>query len=76
VKAGDPTRFQDWQSRPADVSFVLDSLDELETQVPALAGRIDAAIGVSGHSLAHGPTHRASFSCSRRWAGLPTRGSP
>ena len=52
VTAGDPTRFQDWQSRPADVSFVLDSLDGLEQQIPALAGRIDrAAIGVGGHSF-------------------------
>jgi hypothetical protein len=34
TKIGDALRFQDWQSRPADVSFVLDSLDELEKQVP------------------------------------------
>ena len=52
VRPGDPTRFLDWPSRPADVSFVLDSLDEVEKQVPALAGRIDrAAIGVGGHSF-------------------------
>ena len=52
VKRGDATRFQDWPSRPADVSFVLDSLDALEKQVPALAGHIErSAIGVGGHSF-------------------------
>ena len=52
TRLGDALRFQDWPSRPADVSFVLDSLDELEKLIPALAGRIDrSAIGVGGHSF-------------------------
>ena len=52
TKIGDALRFQDWPSRPADVSFVLDSLDEVERQVTALAGRIDrGAVGVGGHSF-------------------------
>jgi predicted dienelactone hydrolase len=51
VKVGDRTVFRDWQERPADVSFILDSLAEIEQKVPALKGRIDARrIGVSGHS--------------------------
>jgi predicted dienelactone hydrolase len=38
--------------RARDISFVLDSLDNLEKQVPALAGRIDRAhVGVAGNSL-------------------------
>jgi predicted dienelactone hydrolase len=52
VTPGDPGAFGDWQSRPADVSFVLDSLEELETKVPALKGRLDRArVGVGGHSF-------------------------
>lgn len=41
-----------WQERPQDLSFILDSLSEIEAQVPQLAGRIDTAhIGVAGHSF-------------------------
>ncbi len=41
-----------WESRPQDISFVLDSLPELQKSIPALAGKIDAdRIGVGGHSM-------------------------
>ena len=41
-----------WESRPRDVSFVLDSLGELARRVPGLAGKMDAQhIGMSGHSM-------------------------
>jgi predicted dienelactone hydrolase len=41
-----------WQSRPQDVSFVLDSLPWLRKRVPALIGKMDAEhIGVGGHSM-------------------------
>jgi predicted dienelactone hydrolase len=41
-----------WQSRPQDISFVLDSLLALQKRVPALAGKMDAErIGVGGHSM-------------------------
>jgi predicted dienelactone hydrolase len=41
-----------WQSRPRDISFVLDSLAALQKRLPALAGKIDAEhIGVGGHSM-------------------------
>jgi predicted dienelactone hydrolase len=41
-----------WQSRPEDISFVLDSLPTLEKRISNLAGRIDAGhIGVGGHSM-------------------------
>jgi predicted dienelactone hydrolase len=41
-----------WQSRPQDISFVLDSLPALQKRVPALAGKLDAQhIGVGGHSM-------------------------
>jgi len=41
-----------WQSRPQDISFVLDSLGELQKRVPGLAGKIDEKhIGVGGHSM-------------------------
>jgi predicted dienelactone hydrolase len=46
-----PVSFRDWQSRPADVSFIIDSLAELEKSEPDLQGKIDARrIGVGGHS--------------------------
>lgn len=41
-----------WQSRPQDISFVLDSLPALQKRITALAGKMDAAhIGVGGHSM-------------------------
>jgi len=41
-----------WQSRPQDISFVLDSLPTLQKRIPALAGKIDSRqIGVGGHSM-------------------------
>lgn len=41
-----------WQSRPQDISFVLDSLPVLQKRIPALAGKIDAGhVGVGGHSM-------------------------
>jgi predicted dienelactone hydrolase len=52
AKASDPISFRDWQSRPADISFILDSISELEAKEPALRGRMDAKqIGVGGHSF-------------------------
>jgi predicted dienelactone hydrolase len=42
----------DFQYRPADVRFLLDSLDDVVKQVPALAKRLDRdRIGTGGHSL-------------------------
>lgn len=39
-------------ARVRDMSFVLDSLDEIETQVPELAARVDASkVAVAGHSF-------------------------
>lgn len=44
--------FGDWQSRPADITLVLDSFDTIEQQIDALKGRIDwSVIGVGGHSF-------------------------
>jgi predicted dienelactone hydrolase len=41
-----------WQSRPQDISFVLDSLPTLQKRIRPLAGKIDAEhIGVGGHSM-------------------------
>ncbi|HUP59319.1 MAG TPA: hypothetical protein VNA69_02740 [Thermoanaerobaculia bacterium] len=42
----------DFRERVGDITFVLDSLDALETKYPELKGKIDRArIGVGGHSL-------------------------
>lgn len=44
--------WKNWQERPADVSFLLDSLADLEQEVPALEGRIDRLrVGMAGFSL-------------------------
>ncbi len=41
-----------WRSRPADVSFILNSLDAIEQKVPQLRDKIDRdRIGVGGHSF-------------------------
>ena len=41
-----------WESRPEDVSFVLDSLPALEKRIPELSGKLDKErIGVAGHSM-------------------------
>ncbi|HYL63129.1 MAG TPA: hypothetical protein VE077_10960 [Candidatus Methylomirabilis sp.] len=41
-----------WESRPEDISFLLDSLGVLQEEIPALAGKLDAhRIGVGGHSM-------------------------
>jgi len=41
-----------WESRPQDISFVLDSLSVLEHRVPGLVGNMDKdRIGVGGHSM-------------------------
>lgn len=41
-----------WEARPRDVGFVIDSLSILETTLPSLAGKVDyARIGVGGHSF-------------------------
>lgn len=40
-----------WSERPQDISFLIDSLPELEEQVPQLTGKINRSfIGVAGHS--------------------------
>jgi predicted dienelactone hydrolase len=41
-----------WESRPQDISLVLDSLAELQQRITGLSGKIDARhIGVGGHSM-------------------------
>ncbi len=41
-----------WESRPQDISFVLNSLPVLEHRVPGLVGNMDKdRIGVGGHSM-------------------------
>ena len=40
-----------WESRPKDISFVIDSLAQIEKLAPALKGKLDRSrIGVGGHS--------------------------
>ena len=40
-----------WESRPKDISFVIDSLPEIEKRVPELKRKLDRSrIGVGGHS--------------------------
>lgn len=41
-----------WQSRPQDISFLIDSLGELQERIPGLSGKIeDDRVGVAGHSM-------------------------
>lgn len=42
---------QSWLERPQDISFLIDSLEELEQQIPQIRGKINPSfIGVAGHS--------------------------
>jgi len=53
-------------TRPGDMSFILDSLDEIESTIPELAGKIDRSrIAASGHSMGAATAQRAT--------GLDTR---
>ena len=43
---------QDWRDRARDMSFVIDSLAEIESKAPGLASKMDATrIGVGGHLI-------------------------
>lgn len=43
---------RDWPERPADLSFLLDAIPEIEALVPELAGKINTnSVGVAGHSF-------------------------
>lgn len=43
---------QSWQERAADISQIIDSLDEIAQQAPQLQGKLDSQyIGVGGHSF-------------------------
>ncbi|MEM7601209.1 MAG: hypothetical protein AAF357_07295, partial [Verrucomicrobiota bacterium] len=44
--------FRDWESRPEDIKFILDSIPTLEADISNLAGRVDYdRVGVGGHSF-------------------------
>ncbi|MEM6363371.1 MAG: hypothetical protein AAF745_03020 [Planctomycetota bacterium] len=44
--------FRDWESRPKDISFIIDSIATLQRDIPKLADTIDQSIvGVGGHSF-------------------------
>lgn len=46
-----PLVFKDWAQRPREVSYIIDQLQNLETLIPALKGRVDRQlIGIGGHS--------------------------
>jgi dienelactone hydrolase len=45
----------DFADRPRDVSFLIDSLDEIAAKAPALAGKMDPArVGAGGHYMGAG----------------------
>lgn len=47
-----PDTLRDWESRPQDIRFILDSLSELEVKVPELKNKLNRkVIGVGGHSF-------------------------
>lgn len=56
-----------WRERTEEVKLILDRLPEIEKQVPALAGRVDAgAVGVAGHSFG---AHTTQLLAGTRLAG-------
>ena len=71
LKAGQKAgRTGDWMSRPRDVRFVLDSLDEIARQVPGLTERMNRqSIGVGGHSFGAQTTQLVAGTSVRRRGG-------
>ncbi len=60
--------FTDWRNRPRDVAFLLDSLEAIEKQVPALSGKMDRqTVGVGGHSFG---AHTAQLVAGAATTGL------
>lgn len=60
----------DWKSRPADDSFILDSLASIESKVPSLKGKIDPKhIGIGGHSFGAHTTMLMSGATTRGLGG-------
>jgi len=56
-----------WRSRVEDMKFITDKLDEIETLVPGLKGRLDRSkIAVAGHSMGG---HTASMLLGARLTG-------
>ncbi len=52
VARGDPNAGRLWPTRVADLSFLLDSMAEIERKVPKLAGKPDLSqVAAAGHSL-------------------------
>lgn len=51
-EADDPQAPLYWRSRVEDMHFILDHLDEIQSTVPGLAGRLDPSrVAVAGHSM-------------------------
>jgi len=47
-----PMAFKDWAQRPREVSYLIDQLQNLETLIPELKGRVERQlIGIGGHSF-------------------------
>ncbi len=47
----EPQTAEDWRNRVRDLTYFLDSMDELERRYPELQGKIDRAkVGAAGHS--------------------------
>jgi predicted dienelactone hydrolase len=69
TKVGDQSGFRFWQERPADVSFIIDALADLEKKEPSLTEKLQSdRIGVGGHSFG---AHTAQLIGGAR-AFLPT----
>lgn len=63
-EAEDPGAPLYWRSRPQDMSYIIDHLDQIETAVPGLSGRLDAGrIAAVGHSLGG---HTVAMLCGQR----------
>lgn len=68
-----PLVFKDWAQRPRDISFLIDQLENLETLIPALKGRVDRVlVGIGGHSFG---AHTAQLLAGMQTKRLLPRGS-
>lgn len=63
--------FRDWENRPKDITFVLDSLSMIESRIQGLEGRMDRkTIGVGGHSFGAHTSQLVAGTTTKSFAGV------
>jgi predicted dienelactone hydrolase len=66
-----PSTFRDWENRPKDIAFLIDSLDAIEDRIESLEGKMDKkTIGVGGHSFGAHTAQLVAGTTTKSLAGV------